>query len=184
LLLNLERIGEESPYKILSDLEAEVITRLKGKTFDLLVKDGTLDRPFEEPLKPVGLIKEIQKLYIPNEKREILGSLKRGWRTPLFLIEGGDEGIDKLSWFVKLTESRTTDDIARLEIEAKVDLKEAVHIADLSAGLLPLFASDPLRDPRSPQNLLPIGWLEMRLRSLLGDSRLIRRTLLTSQGPR
>jgi hypothetical protein len=73
--------------------------------------------------------------------------------------------------------------LARLEYPAEENLKEAIEVANLTAAVLPLFASDPLRDPRYPQNLLPIGWLERRLRNLLGDPRILKRSLLTSQGP-
>jgi hypothetical protein len=42
---------------------------------------------------------------------------------------------------------------------------------------LPRFASVPYKDPRAPQNLVPIAGLERRLRSLLGDARLLQRSL-------
>ena len=177
------RASQETAYNLLRDLEAEVISKVCGEDFDLLIKDGTVDRAYKCKIPVAGLIKDIQKIYIPHEKREILSKLKKGERTPLFLIEAEEDRIDRLSWFVKLTDAQNTSDLARLEVEADSGLENAVKVADLSAGLLPAFASDPLRDPRAPQNLLPIGWLEKRLRSLMGDSRLIRRSLLTSQGP-
>jgi hypothetical protein len=58
-----------------------------------------------------------------------------------------------------------------------VDLSEAVRLADSSAMTLPRLASIPYKDPRAPQNLLPIGGLERRLRALLGDARLLHRAL-------
>jgi hypothetical protein len=42
---------------------------------------------------------------------------------------------------------------------------------------LPRFASQPQHDPRAPQNLLPIGGLERRLRHEMGDSAFIRRAI-------
>ena len=48
----------------------------------------------------------------------------------------------------------------------------------MSARSLPRFASDPVRDPRAPQNLYPVGALEARLRHRLGDPLLIRRATL------
>jgi hypothetical protein len=42
---------------------------------------------------------------------------------------------------------------------------------------LPRFASTPYKDPRAPQNLVPIAGLERRLRGMLGDARLLYRTL-------
>jgi len=48
------------------------------------------------------------------------------------------------------------------------------EIANISAWLLPLFASTTFQDKRSPQNLLPIGSLENTLRRLLGPYKIIR----------
>ena len=39
------------------------------------------------------------------------------------------------------------------------------------------FASDPMHDPRAPQNLIPIGGLEARLKHLLGDASVVRRAI-------
>jgi hypothetical protein len=39
------------------------------------------------------------------------------------------------------------------------------------------FASDATRDRRAPQNLLPIGGLEARLKHLLGDPAVVRRAI-------
>jgi hypothetical protein len=68
--------------------------------------------------------------------------------------------------------------LLRLETSAGLDRPAVVALADLSARTLPRFASDPVRDPRAPQNLYPVGALEGRLRHLLGDSMKIRRALL------
>jgi hypothetical protein len=43
-------------------------------------------------------------------------------------------------------------------------LDDIVVIADRSAALLPVVASEPHLDPRAPQNLVPIGALERQLR--------------------
>jgi hypothetical protein len=50
-------------------------------------------------------------------------------------------------------------------------------LADLSAALLPRFASSAGRDPRAPQNLYPIGGLENALRHKMGDTLVIRRAI-------
>ncbi|HEY6595179.1 MAG TPA: hypothetical protein VI011_13965, partial [Asanoa sp.] len=55
--------------------------------------------------------------------------------------------------------------------------QEAIGLADLSLVTLPRFASTPYKDPRAPQNLIPIAGLERRLRSLLGDARFLHRAL-------
>jgi hypothetical protein len=54
---------------------------------------------------------------------------------------------------------------------------EAIRLADSSTKTLPRLASASYKDPRAPQNLLPIGGLERRLRALLGDARLLHRAL-------
>ncbi len=173
---------QEEAYRILSELEYEVLEEVKDLRCDLLIKDGRLTKACTDPACPIGLIKDLQKLYIPQDKREIFKELKPGMRTPIFLIQGGD-GLDRFSWFVMLGKTNNSTGMVRLEVDAGVGIEKATKMASLSAGLLPIYSSDPLRDSRAPQNLLPIGWLEKRLRSLIGDSRLIRRTLLTSQGP-
>ena len=51
------------------------------------------------------------------------------------------------------------------------------QLADLTARLLPPLASSPHKDPRAPQNLVPIGGLERELRHRLGDQQLLYRAL-------
>ena len=51
------------------------------------------------------------------------------------------------------------------------------RLADLTARLLPPLASTPHKDPRAPQNLVPIGGLERELRHRLGDQQLLYRAL-------
>ena len=74
--------------------------------------------------------------------------------------------------------------VARLEAPAARGLDEAQKLADLSARVLPRFASDSTRDPRAPQNLYPIGGLEARLKHRLGDPAVVRHAIeaqLTSE---
>jgi hypothetical protein len=65
----------------------------------------------------------------------------------------------------------------RIECSTELPSQEAIELADLSLVTLPRFASTPYKDPRAPQNLIPIAGLERRLRGLLGDSRLLHRAL-------
>jgi hypothetical protein len=67
--------------------------------------------------------------------------------------------------------------IVRIEVGAAVGLEKARHLASLSAQLLPRFASSSVRDPRAPQNLLPVGALEQEMRRRLGDPILLRRAM-------
>nr|BFE68778.1 hypothetical protein GCM10020092_020790 [Actinoplanes digitatis] len=52
-----------------------------------------------------------------------------------------------------------------------------MELAEISSAVLPRFASSAYKDPRAPQNLVPIAGLERRLRGLLGDSRVLHRAL-------
>jgi hypothetical protein len=69
--------------------------------------------------------------------------------------------------------------IARLEVSEAVGIETALRLANASTVILPLFVPSRWRDPRSPQNLLPIGALEASLRRHMGDGRLIRRHIET-----
>ncbi|HEY8172676.1 MAG TPA: hypothetical protein VIH21_06285, partial [Dehalococcoidia bacterium] len=53
----------------------------------------------------------------------------------------------------------------------------ARELADITATVLPRYASTPMRDARAPQNLLPVGQLERDLRRRLGDPVLLHRLL-------
>jgi len=67
--------------------------------------------------------------------------------------------------------------VLRLEVRSGAGLEKARRLADLSASCIPSFAGDAFRDPRAPQNLLPIGALENQLRHQLGDPLTIRRAI-------
>jgi hypothetical protein len=67
--------------------------------------------------------------------------------------------------------------VVRLECSADLPLPEVRRLASLSARLLPPLASSPHKDPRAPQNLVPIGGLERELRRRLGDQQLLFRSL-------
>jgi hypothetical protein len=69
--------------------------------------------------------------------------------------------------------------IARLEVSEIVGVEAARQLADASTAILPRFVPSRWRDPRSPQNLLPIGALETALRRQMGDGRLVRRHIET-----
>ena len=56
-------------------------------------------------------------------------------------------------------------------------ISTASRLGDLTARLLPPLASVPYKDPRAPQNLVPIGGLERELRHRLGDQHVLYRAL-------
>ena len=127
----------------------------------------------------VGFVKRLLRAYLDPAASALLPRLEVGERTPLFLVEAARE--PRYSWYLKIGEGRPIDSaltgIVRLEAPSGPGLGAARDLADLSARELPRFASDTARDPRAPQNLVPIGALEARLKHLLGDHAVIRRAI-------
>ena len=70
-----------------------------------------------------------------------------GERTPVFLIAGREA---RYSWYARIARGRAIESVltgvVRLEAPAARGKDEAVALADLSARLLPRFASDAARD--------------------------------------
>jgi hypothetical protein len=67
--------------------------------------------------------------------------------------------------------------VVRIECSADLPASRVSELADLTALVLPPLASAPHKDPRAPQNLVPIGGLERELRRRLGDQQLLYRAL-------
>lgn len=130
----------------------------------------------------IGYIKRVHRWYLPAERQRLLLDLRVGERTPVFRISEGAEGRhDRLSWFLRLADLRghyhPLAGVMRLEVPGSLPADIASHLADQSALVLPGLASSPVRDPRSPQNLTPVGALEAALTHRLGDRRWINRLL-------
>lgn len=148
----------------------------------VVVADGPLAPGQSTGGHVVGFVKRLFKLYLPNELLPVLRALPMSTRTPLFLITGNDR-FSRFSWFLRLAprlpiESDFTG-LVRLEVSTSVGRDEAIRLAALTSALLPRFVPSRTRDPRAPQNLVPIGALEQHLRRSLGDARLIHRRLAT-----
>ncbi len=143
----------------------------------LVVVDGPLT--FESPhgSRVVGYVKGIHDLHLPPDRLPFLGSLPARARTPLFALRGSKR-FARFSWFLRLAEPPVGNadlfGLARLEVVASVGIDAARSLADATTALLPGLAAPRTRDPRSPQNLLPIGALEGHLRQWLGDRRVVR----------
>jgi hypothetical protein len=148
----------------------------------LVIADGPLT--FEEASRAavLGYIKRIFRLYLPRESLDLLARLRAGERTPLFALRSSRRFV-RFSWFVRLAQPELGDSelsgIARLEVSEAIGLEVAQRLANASTVILPRFVPGRWRDPRSPQNLLPIGALEAFLRRHMGDGRLIRRHIET-----
>lgn len=160
------------------DLELRVGQRLADAAPALVVLDGRL-RLRPAPSTPVvGYTKTLHRQYLSGDCRVVLPQLRARERCPLFRI---DEEVPLFSWYLRLSEPRAIDHslagIVRLETVAAIGRDQAIQLANQTTQYLPDFASPPERDPRAPQNLLPIGGLEAQLRHAMGDPTWVRRAI-------
>jgi hypothetical protein len=142
---------------------------------DLLIVDGPL-RGRTHLERTVGYIKTHHASYLPAEQAAVVAALTPGQRTPAFTM---GTSWRRSSWYLQLpgTPGAPWSGIVRLECSAELPPAKATRLADLTARLLPPLASTPHKDPRAPQNLVPIGGLERELRHRLGDQQLLYRAL-------
>ena len=160
---------------LLSGLEAAVSDETRAED-DLLVADGRLRGRRSLP-RAIGYIKTHSRSYLSADLTRVVTGLRAGQRTPVF-------GLSNLySWYLRLPGPGGSPwaGVVRIECTGELTAQEAIALADRSAVTLPRFASSPYKDPRAPQNLVPIAGLERRLRTLLGDPRLLHRTLATAR---
>jgi hypothetical protein len=158
----------------LAGLEAEVSGESRVDD-DLLVVDGPL-RGRQHLPRAIGYVKTHRVEYLTTELTAVVTQLAPGERTPVFRV---GTSWHRYAWYLRLpTTSRAPwSGVVRIECAAELPVEAAVALADRSAVTLPRFASTPYKDPRAPQNLVPIAGLERRLRAMLGDARLLNRTL-------
>lgn len=149
----------------------------------LVIVDGPLSFVPERPEHALGYIKRLHDLYLPSRFLPLIATLPQGARTPLFAIRSARSGFSRYAWFQRLAEpalgATELHGLVRLEVGATAPIDTARYLADAATVWLPRIAPRRARDPRSPQNLLPIGALEQRMRARLGDPRLIRRWIET-----
>jgi hypothetical protein len=178
-----ETVAEDTPVAPVQGLqdamrrsEAELAQSLANQA-DAVFLDGPLT--FLTTAGPVvGYVKRLLRTYLPPGPAALLRSLGVGERTPVFLIKGAQP---RYSWYARVGTGRLIDasltGVVRLEATGRLDLREVLALADVTARYLPRFASDPAHDPRAPQNLHPIGGLEAHLRHRLGDATVVRRAI-------
>jgi hypothetical protein len=164
--------------RALSDAEVQLATAFRAQhpaDDDLLIVDGPLHGRTHLP-RVVGYIKTHQSSYLQGAQAAVVGALRPGQRTPVFTM---GTSWRRCSWYLQLpgTAGVPWSGVVRLECSADLPQVEVVALADLTAVLLPPFASTPHKDPRAPQNLVPIGGLERELRRRLGDQQLLYRSL-------
>jgi hypothetical protein len=162
----------------LTELEVEVSAEARQASLaddDLLVVDGPLRRRRNLP-RTLGYVKTQQGKYLSAQLSSVVTALAPGQRCPVFRVGTAWGGY---SWYLRLPGPAGAPwaGIVRVECSTNLTPPEAIELAELSLVTLPLFASTPYKDPRAPQNLIPIAGLERRLRGLLGDGRFLHRAL-------
>ena len=138
--------------------------------------------------RTVGYVKTHHASYLPPDQAAVVGALQPGQRTPAFTM---GTSWRRNSWYLQLPplgaaggrraglagSSAPWAGVVRIECSADLPADQVTRLADLTARVLPPLASSPHKDPRAPQNLVPIGGLERELRRRLGDQQLLYRAL-------
>ena len=138
----------------------------------LVFADGPLNILSELP--KVGYIKTHRVSYLPGDLIGIIARLGQGERTPFFRIPD----FKRNSWYLRLrdiADGHAWSGIVRCEVAHALGDAKTVELANISTAILPLLASESFRDPRAPQNLVPIAGLERELRRRMGVAPLIHR---------
>jgi uncharacterized protein len=160
--------------------EERLARELAATDDNVVLSDGPLTFAESSRGCAIGYVKRFFRMYLPSSHVEILPRLPVGGRTPIFALRG-TRRFARYSWFLRLGVPSLADSpftgIVRLEVSEAVGVEAAKRFAALTAAALPRLAPSRGRDPRAPQNLLPIGALEWRLRRRLGDARLVRRQI-------
>jgi len=164
----------------LTDLEIRTSESARaGDHEDLLIVDGPLRTRRALP-RTIGYIKTQQGSYLPAAQAGVVTGLRPGERSPVFRVAQALH--DGYSWYLRLPgpAGAPWTGIARVQCSLELTPEQAIRLADVSAVTLPRLASSSYKDPRAPQNLVPIGGLERRLRAMLGDARFLHRSLLAA----
>lgn len=166
----------------------------------LVLQDGPV-RVGEAGRAVVGCVKTLHTDYLGADRIGLLTELKPGERTPILRFTVGDRGEggggreQRFTWYVRLCRApfyqHPLAGVMRLEMHAPEDVefvpRGVQDIADLSGALLCRLASQPHKDPRAPQNLIPTAALEQAMTRAMGSldlvTRRIRAHLAAQYGP-
>jgi uncharacterized protein len=182
------KVGRDEPADLelavqrqLQALEAAVATATRETSTmddDLLVVDGPLRGRTHLP-RSLGYVKTHRVEYLPRPLSTVVGRMAAGERCPVFLL---GTNWHRYTWYLRLPgpPGSPWSGVVRVECSADLAPQAAVALADLSTVTLPRFAATPYKDPRAPQNLVPIAGLERKLRGMLGDARLLHRALTSA----
>ncbi|AWN24646.1 nuclease [Deinococcus irradiatisoli] len=140
----------------------------------------------------VGCVKTLHTDYLGADRIGLLSVLKPGERTPILRFTLGDDGLtparsreQRFTWYVRLCEApfyqHPLAGVMRLEMHAPEDSdfvpRAVIDIANLSGTLLCRLASQPHKDQRAPQNLIPTGALEQAMNRAMGSLDLVTRRI-------
>lgn len=162
--------------------EAKLAQQFSSDGDTLVIRDGPLS--YSSLPLTLGYIKTMHKNYLSAKYATLLWELQPGERTPIFEIK--DKHQRFWSWYLKSGNSQTNNQrlgyhdlhgVVRLELSSDIPLEIAQKIADQTTYLIPEYSSHPYKDPRAPQNLIPVGALERELGRRMGDAHLIKRRL-------
>jgi hypothetical protein len=127
--------------------EASLSSRLAaGGTF--VIADGPINELRPQPI--VGYIKSHRVTYLGPVLLPVIGRLRAGQRTPLFLIAA--EQYARYSWYLRLADlagGHSWTGIVRCEAPTALGIDQAVLLADRTAALLPCCGGPP---PHGPGN--------------------------------
>ncbi len=173
---NRENALEQKLQNLMREAEAEAARGLKARA-SLLVVDGTLALDSSFP-SSVGYVKTLHDFRLPPLEQRTLFALQKGQRSPVFLIGGR---LERFSWYLRLENPiewhQGLSGVVRLEVYAERGQEWAVAVADWTCLNLPKFAAKSFRDPRAPQQLMPVAFLESELGRRMGDPGIIRRRI-------
>jgi uncharacterized protein len=173
--------------KAMLEAEARLAEQFNGDRSIFVIRDGPLlYGSYKSPGLTMGYVKTMGKQYLTGDAAKLLWNLKLGERTPIFSIGKPKSFKSHWSWYLRSGEQNIIPKklgyhdlhgIVRLDLYSEVPLEKAVEIANLSTILIPEYASHPVRDPRAPQNLTPVGGLEKELGRHMGDKKVVERRI-------
>ena len=182
----VKRVGVRDPGKLANtvlphlralevDISREQRADARPDADDLLVVDGPLEDRGTLP-RALGYVKTHRRTYLPPHLATVITRIQPGQRTPFFSV---GTRWRQYSWYLRLPGPAGSpwSGIVRVECSAELSRPEVTRLADISAVTLPRLASTSYKDPRAPQNLVPIAGLERRLRAMLGNAQLLHRAL-------
>ncbi|RDI94876.1 hypothetical protein DV704_09415 [Meiothermus sp. QL-1] len=165
-------------------LETELVNQLEE---GYVIVDGQLypgGLTYRRPGRVLGYTKTQAATYLAPGERGLLYRLEPYQRTPIFFLPGRGLGraVDVYSWYLRLPLQPSTPfhgASALLRVESPtLEPAEAKELADLSVSLFCAMASSPTKDPRAPQNLVPVGGLEQWLGQHMGSLEVVRRRIV------